>query len=124
MTIDFDTIGIGEKAAAGAGPALGTATMRERDSTKQIRLPLREIPEVLSKLCSPHPLCWDDLYAVYGEQPSAPAPAPGSDGSAAAMLAYLSSHGVSAKLNAAVNELAKVQPADPMGFLVQLLTKK
>ena len=40
------------------------------------------------------------------------------------MMAYLAQHGVTAKLNAAVNELAKAQPADPMAFLCDLLAKK
>ena len=33
MTIDFDTLGIGDK---DAGVLLGTATLRERDSTEQV----------------------------------------------------------------------------------------
>ena len=40
---------------------------------------------------------------------------------AAGMLAYLNQHGVTAKLNAAVNEVAKAKPADPMAALIELL---
>ena len=37
------------------------------------------------------------------------------------MLGYLASHEVTAKLNAAVNEVARTQPADPMKALIELL---
>ena len=118
LTIDFDTIGMGEQSATNAA-LLGTATLRDRDSTHQVRLPLTAIPEVLAKLCSAHPLSWADLAAAYASSDAAGAnKTPSED-----MLAYLNSHGVTAKLNAAVNKLAIEKPKDPMAFLVAELGK-
>jgi len=97
---------------------LGTATLRERDSTEQVRLPLTDIPDVLYKLCSASPLCWADLVAAHGSGTSSTV----KEGSAG-MLSYLAEQGVAAKLNAAVNELAKAKPADAMAFLVDYLQK-
>jgi len=115
VTIDFDSIGMGGKVDEAL---LGTATLRERDSTDQVRLPLADIPDVLNKLCSAAPLCWADLKASYGESGGG-ASSEGSKG----MIEYLASHGVTAKLNAAVNKLAQEKPADPMAFLIELLKK-
>ena len=36
---------------------VGTATLRDRDTTQQVRLPLASLPETLAKLCSQHPAC-------------------------------------------------------------------
>ena len=63
------------------------------------------------------------LDALPADGAAAPAATPAVEGSAA-MLSYLKEHGVTAKLNAAVNELAKARPADPMAFLAELLAKK
>ena len=62
--------------------------------------------------------------AAYGPQaaPGGAAAASGGDG-AAAMLEYLSTHGVTAKLNAAVNSLAREKPADPIAYLIEQLKK-
>ena len=121
ITIDFDTLGIGAKESA--NPA-GNATLRERDSTHQVRLPLSDLPTIVAKLCSSASLTWADLEAAHGaDGAAAPAATPAVEGSAA-MLSYLKEHGVTAKLNAAVNELAKARPADPMAFLAELLAKK
>ena len=121
ITIDFDTLGIGAKESA--NPA-GYATLRERDSTHQVRLPLSDLPTIVAKLCSSASLTWADLEAAHGaDGAAAPAATPAVEGSAA-MLSYLKEHGVTAKLNAAVNELAKARPADPMAFLAELLAKK
>ena len=122
ITIDFDTIGTdGSGAAVPASPLVGTATLRDRDSTDQVRLPLADLPEVLSKLCTAHPLTWAELYA---------AKAAGAAGAAASAAAssdspvdYLNSSGVTAKLNAAVNALALAKPADPIAFLMAELKK-
>ena len=79
---------------------------------------------VVPALCSAAPLTWADLEAAHGaDGAAAPAATPAVEGSAA-MLSYLKEHGVTAKLNAAVNELAKARPADPMAFLAELLAKK
>ena len=121
ITIDFDTLGIGAKEST--NPA-GYATLRERDSTHQVRLPLSDLPTIVAKLCSSASLTWADLEAAHGaDGAAAPAATPAVEGSAA-MLSYLKEHGVTAKLNAAVNELAKARPADPMAFLAELLAKK
>ena len=117
ITIDFDTFDTAKPDLA------GTATLRERDTTEQVRLPLSDLPEVLGKLCSAHPLTWSDLFAAYGAGGSVGS-ASSSDDNAAAMLTYLNSHGVTAKLNAAVNALAKAKPSDPMAFLIAELQKK
>ena len=76
VTIDFDTIGLGEKLDE---KLLGTVTLRERDSTGQVRLPLDDIAETLSKLCSAHPLCWADLTAAYASPDAAIAKSPAED---------------------------------------------
>ena len=121
VTIDFDSLGCG---AAEAPPgAIGTATLRERDSTEQVRLPLDDIPETLGKLCSAHPLTFADLLAAHkkagGAADAAAVPADGK----ASMIEYLHKHGIAAKLNDAVNALGAAQPDDPVAFLVQHLQK-
>ena len=81
-------------------------------------LPLEAIPETLAKLCSAHPLTWADLAAAYA--------APGASKLTAAsddMVGYLTAHGVTAKLNAAVNKLATERPDDAMAFLIAELEK-
>ena len=120
VTIDFDTLGIGTEGGATENKLLRTATLRDRDSTHQVRLPLDDIPEVLLKLSSAHPLTFADLKAAY--EGDAGGAAVGGAGNA--MLDYLNQHGVSAKLNAAVNALAKAKPADPVAFLIGELSKK
>ena len=82
-----------------------------------MRLPLTDIPEVLSKLCTAHPLTWKDLAAAHGT------PGASAAGSASSPVDYLNAHGVTAKLNAAVNALAKAKPADPIAFLMAELKK-
>ena len=117
VTLDFDTVGM-----PGTAPErLGIATLRERDSTDQVFLPLADCVDAVQKLCSAHPLSWGELYAAKG--PAAAGGAAGGAVDSSAMLEYLSQHGVTAKLNAAVNQLAKERPADPMAFLANLLTK-
>ena len=76
-----------------------------------MRLPLDDIPDLLYKLCSGAPLSWADITAAYGAEAKEGASA-AKDG-AANMLDYLTAHGVTAKLNAAVNELAKVTADTP-----------
>ena len=115
VTLDFDTLGMGEATNA---DDLGTATLRDRDSTQQVRLPLASIPEVLGKLCSAHPLSWSDLAAAH-----AAGGASSSESASEDMVAYLASSGVTAKLNAAVNKLAREKPADPMAWLAAELAK-
>ena len=83
-----------------------------------MRLPLAALPETLAKLSGAHPLSFADLAAAYAE-PSAAAAATPSD----EMMAYLTQHGVAAKLNAAVNKLGKEKPTDPMAFLIAELGK-
>jgi len=87
---------------------------------------LTDIPDVVAKLCSPHPLSFADLAAAYGSANTAatPAGAASTADGAAGMLSYLQAHGVTAKLNAAVNALAASKPADPMAFLIAELQKK
>ena len=111
ITIDFDTLGIGD---AGSAPELLGTTLRDRDSTDQVRLPLAAIAETLAKLCSAHPLTFADLKAAYATPEAAAANASPSED----MMAYLNSHGVAVKLNAVVNKLAKEKPKDPMAWLV------
>ena len=84
-------------------------------------MPLADIPETLSKLCSAHPLTFADLKAALAD-PTAAAAA--SAEGASGMVEYLHSSGVTAKLNAAVNALALAKPADPMAFLLAELAKK
>ena len=112
MTFDFDTIGKGE---GGAFPK-DSVTLRERDSSEQVRLPLAEAAGVLAKLCGASTMCWADLVAMYGDGAS-------DAGGVGGMIAYLRKHDMTAKLNAAVNEVAKDQPADPMAALIALLQK-
>ena len=119
VTIDFDTLGMGGDGASNP-ELLRTATLRDRDSTDQVRLPLDDIPEALMKLSSAHPLTFADLKAAYGGDGGAGASAAAGN----AMLDYLSQHGVAAKLNAAVNALAAAKPADPVAFLIGELSKK
>ena len=118
ITIDFDTIGAGNDGSSDA-KLLGTATLRDRDSTDQVRLPVADIPEVLSKLCTAHPLSWADLQSAYGE--NKPGAAVGA--AAESPVDYLNAHGIPAKLNAAVNALATAKPVDPIAFLLAELKK-
>jgi glycyl-tRNA synthetase len=107
ITIDFDSLE--------PGPLAATATLRERDSTEQVRLPLDEIPGIVAKLCTSHPLTWAEVHAAY----STGATSSASEGAAGSgdKLDYLRKHGVAARLNAAVNELAAAQPDDPIAWL-------
>ena len=98
-------------------------TLRDRDTTQQVRLQLGTLPETLNKLCTPHPLCWADLMAAYGDGSAAAASVGGGGDGASAILEYLHGHGVTARLNAAVNALGKAKPADPMAFLIAELQK-
>jgi len=116
ITLDFDTIGMGELQTA---ELLGTATLRDRDSTDQVRLPLAVIPETVAKLSSAHPLSFADLKAAYATPEAAAATKSPSE----SMMEYLTQQGVAAKLNAAVNKLAKEKPADAMAFLIAELGK-
>ena len=161
ITIDFDTIGQSKEDRT-TSQLVGTATLRERDSTEQarqtptlhlhlchvsrpagfatrsglfcascirplitsgrpaifhqVRLPLDNIPALLGKLCSSHPLTWADLIAAYGSGGSDSLSSKSSD-----MLKYLGEHGITSKLNSAVNELANSKPDDPVAFLVKAL---
>lgn len=54
FTVDFDTL------------EQDTITMRELDSMKQIRLPMKEAPAVLSKLVNGH-ASWSQMIQYYGE---------------------------------------------------------
>ena len=83
-----------------------------------MRLPLAELPGVLAKLCSSHALCWNDLVVTHGGAGGGVAAAKGDP---ASMLNYLNKHSVTAKLNAAVNAIAREQPADPIAALIKLL---
>ena len=113
VTFDFDTVGKGEK------PALkDTVTLRERDSSGQVRVPLSEAAGILAKLAGASSLKFADLAAMYGDA----AGAADADG-VAGMMAYLRAHNITPKLNAAVNELAKAKPDDPMAALIELLQK-
>jgi glycyl-tRNA synthetase len=124
ITIDFDTLGQ-SKDSADAAALTGTATVRERDSTGQVRLPVGEIPAIIARLVGGR-LAWADLYAAHGigadGKPAGGGGGLGGDGSEA-MLAYLAQHGVAGKLNDAVNALAAAKPDDPMAFLVAQLSK-
>jgi len=118
ITIDFDTLGCGAETDAALA---GTVTLRDRDSTDQVRMPLTDIAETLNKLSSAHPLTFADLMAVYGT-PTTAKPTSTAEG-AAGIIEYLTAHGIPAKLNAAVNALGKAKPADPIAFLVAELQK-
>ena len=80
-----------------------------------MRLPLADAASILAKLCSAHALSWSDLSAAYGDGPKS------AEGGSA--TSYLSRHGVTSKLNAAVNELVEARPADPMVWLAEKLAK-
>ena len=98
-------------------------TLRDRDSTSQVRLPLADVADTLTKLSTAHPLTFADLMAAYGTG-SFPATSPAaSAGGASGMLEYFAQHGLTAKLNAAVNALGKEKPEDPIAFLVAALQK-
>jgi len=114
VTLDFDTVGKGEDASQALK---GTVTLRERDNCGQVRVPLAEVASVLSKLCGASSMNWADLAAMYDGTASE-----GADG-VAGMMAYLRKHNVTSKLNAAVNEVAKSKPEDPMAALIALLQK-
>jgi len=125
VTIDFDTLGAGGGGAEASNPDLaGTATLRDRDSTGQVRVPLVEIPEIIGKLSSAHPLTFADLKAAYDSPSGTPSKSTSEGEGAAGMLEYLNAHGITAKLNAAVNALGKEKPDDPIAFLIAQLQKK
>lgn len=114
ITIDFDSLEDGALA--------GTATLRERDSTLQARLPLADIPAVIAKLTSSHSLSWEEVLAAYtagGASSSAGgASSCAEDASSSGdKLDYLRKHGIAATLNDAVNALADAKPDDPIAWL-------
>jgi glycyl-tRNA synthetase len=55
VTIDFDTL------------KDNTVTLRERDSTNQIRISIEELPELLVQLINDN-ISWDEVYAKYPHQ--------------------------------------------------------
>jgi glycyl-tRNA synthetase len=59
VTVDYDT--------TRDGAMKDTVTLRERDSTEQVRLPISEVISVVNKLClvSGEGLTWDDLKQKY-----------------------------------------------------------
>ena len=122
VTVDFDTLGVSSTDSADAKALEGTVTLRDRDSTDQVRLPLADVADTLAKLSSAHPLTFADLMAAYGT-PGAAASSAAADG-ASGMIEYFNQHGLTAKLNAAMNALGKTKPADPIAFLVSELQKK
>jgi hypothetical protein len=59
VTVDYDTTRDGD--------LKGTVTLRERDSTEQVRLPIEEVIPVVNKLCltSGGGVTWLDLKEKY-----------------------------------------------------------
>ena len=107
VTIDFDTLGVG--ASESSDPALvGTATLRDRDSTDQVRLPLASIPDFLNKLCTAHPLTFADLMAAYGTGNAAKA----ADG-ASSIVDYLAASGTRALIERDDPRWASTSPDCP-----------
>ena len=102
--------------------------MRDRDTTAQVRVPLADVPGLLAKLCGASPLCWADLKGMFPspEEAAEGKTVGGADASAAGkdgVMAYLQQHGVAGKLNEAIREGAKSQPADPIAAICEFLKK-
>ena len=96
-----------------------TVSMRERDSTAQIRVPATAIVGLIEKLCI-YGEPWETVTAGYPSQ--ADAEKSTADGAApVSSEAYLEQHGVVAKLEEAFNDLMVNKPADPMAFLARKL---
>ena len=80
-----------------------------------MRLPLAEAAGVLAKLCGASSMAWADLVAMYGDGAS-------GDAGVGGMMAYLRKHDLTAKLNAAVNEVALTLTLTPTPTLTPALT--
>lgn len=67
ITVDYDTVQAGERK--------DTVTLRERDSTEQVRVPIGDLVAVLKGLCDPQAeLDWAAMKSKY------PVQAPPADG--------------------------------------------
>lgn len=111
MTIDFDSID--EK-----NPLFETVTLRERDSTEQLRVPIRDVADVIAKVCI-SAQDWAGLCKLYPTQEqvrSGTADAGSSDA-----VSFLRAHQVEKLLNAAVNDAVEKRPADPIKFIAEAL---
>lgn len=110
VTVDFDTLD--------AKHALhDTVTLRERDSTEQLRLPVGEVADAISKVCFGS-LDWAGLCAAYPTQDQAKA---GSSAAGGDSISFLKAHQVEKLLNAAVNDAVDKRPADPIKFIAEQL---
>mmetsp|Transcript_21481 Transcript_21481/g.50970 ORF Transcript_21481/g.50970 Transcript_21481/m.50970 type:complete len:691 (-) Transcript_21481:122-2194(-) len=110
ITVDFDTLDE-------ASHLFNTVTLRERDSTDQLRVPLAEVADAISKVCLGSS-DWAKLCATYPTQEQAKAaPAAGSTDP----IAFLRAHNIEKLLNAAVNDALEKRPADPIKFIAEQL---
>lgn len=110
MTVDFDTLD--EK-----GGMADTVTLRERDSTDQLRLPVSEVCDAISKVCLGSQ-DWAGLCKLYPTQEQAKA---GSAVAGSDTASFLKAHQVEKLLNAAVNDAVEKRPADPIKFIAEQL---
>jgi glycyl-tRNA synthetase len=61
LTVDYDTLSDGE--------LKDTVTLRERDTTEQVRVPIKEVCRVLQDLCNPlAQVDWKDIQQRYPAQ--------------------------------------------------------
>mmetsp|Transcript_47637 Transcript_47637/g.115996 ORF Transcript_47637/g.115996 Transcript_47637/m.115996 type:complete len:768 (+) Transcript_47637:60-2363(+) len=139
ITVDFESIGIGEKETDKSN--LRTVTMRERDSVTQVRMPVDEVAETVAKVIS-RQCSWEDIQAQYVEQRQSASQSIGDAGAAAAgggvageagekaaggkasVEAYVKKHKVTEILNAAVNDALASKPADPIAHIAAFLASK
>jgi len=122
ITVDYLSIGQSEGGKEGESAALeGTVTLRERDSTEQIRVPASEVVGVIVKMTS-RGMKWSEAQALYGEQKGGGAAAEGSP--QAQVEAYLAKHKLSEILNQCLNETLAAKPENAVKHLAALLAAK
>jgi len=109
-----------------------TITLRERDSCRQVRMPIAVVADEVQKLCTNNKT-WADIRASYqnvaneaekaftGNAEVAAAPVANAQQTTEA---YITQHNLRAILQDAVNNVVSSQPADPIAALVAALAKK
>jgi len=112
ITVDFDTF-------EESKPALHqTVTLRERDSMGQLRVPVAQVPQLISQVCLGAE-SWEGLCKRYPTQETALAA--GAGGDASDPMAYLRKFQVEQLLETVVQEAVASRPEDPIQFIAEKL---
>ena len=121
ITVDYLSIGQSEGGKEGENAGLdGTVTLRERDTTSQIRVPASEVVDLIVKITT-RGMKWSEAQALYGGARAGGA----AEGSTQAQVeAYLAKHKLTEILNQCLNETLAAKPENAVKHLAALLAAK